>query len=295
MFRIIVYLRVFDLQHIGEPGITRCSKICQMNLEKELSDRDLTQEKLFSLYEVALSERFPTAEIETHPPESFQVKLPGKEIFTIYIKNLWLTVRRQTAEGRIKVFENHLHSIQTTFAADKKPNPRREDIVPIIKDSEYLSFAGEGKSLMREHLAGDIWIIYALDLPDSIVTLKPEIVQELGLTPAELQGLACSNLRRILPEVKQHGSGPWYLLTAGGDYVASILLLDEVWAELEESVDGDIVAAAPSRDILLVTGSRSKKGLEYVRLKAREIAGTGDHVISQTLLRRSAGSWKVFE
>jgi uncharacterized protein YtpQ (UPF0354 family) len=265
-----------------------------VNLADVLSDPKLTQEKLFSLYEAALKESFPMATINSYPPEKFEVSVPNRETFTIYMANLWVRIKDAPTEDRVEIFEYHLRAM-TGVLATKQPEPRKEDIVPMIKDDRYLEFPGKKTSIVHEHLAGDIWIVYGLDSPDSIKSLMQESVEQLGLNPSDLRPLACDNLRRILPEIKLHGSGPSYLLTAGGDYVASILLLDEVWAVLEERVDGDFVAAVPSRDVLLFTGSRSKEGLEYLRRKAREIEQTGDHVISQTLLRRTQGTWKVFD
>lgn len=265
-----------------------------MNLEQVLSDRGLTEEKLFSLYEAALREAFPAAKIDAQPPESVQVTMPGRQTFTLYAKNLWLKLRNQTTEDRIKTFEYYLRSVRTTFV-ESQPEPKRENVVPMIKDSRYFSNVGGSTRLIREHLAGDIWIVYALDLPDSMKTLNAETMQQLGLTIAELRPLACENLRHILPEIEYHHSDSWCLITAGGDYVASILLLDEVWEEIEGTVDGDIVVAVPSRDVLLFTGSRSKEGIQYLRYQARDIEQYGDHVISQTLLHRTGEAWKVYE
>lgn len=56
-----------------------------MNLEKELSDRELTQEKPFSIYGAALKQAFPTAEIEGHSPDNFQVKIPGQLTFIVHL------------------------------------------------------------------------------------------------------------------------------------------------------------------------------------------------------------------
>ena len=170
-----------------------------------------------------------------------------------------------------------------------------ENIIPIIKDSEYCAIVKDPSKLLREHLVGDLWIVYAADLPDSTRSLSDEERDGLGIAQDELRELSISNLLRILPEIERHGDGPWYLLTAGGDYVASILLLDHVWKQLEEEIDGDIVAVAPARDVLLYTSSKSSEGLVQIRDRARDIFAGGHHVISQTMLRRVAGEWKVFE
>ena len=83
------------------------------------------------------------------------------------------------------------------------------------------------------------------------------------------------------------------MLTAGGDYTASLLLFDDVWNTLSQSVEGDIVAAVPSRDVVLFTGARSTDGIEWIKRKAHEIHEGGDHVVSQTLFRRVSGEWKL--
>jgi len=265
-----------------------------VNLQEALGDTQLTREKLFSVFEAAIREKFAVANIEPHCPDSLDVTLMDGRNFTLYLENLWRTLQHQTTESRVNIFENHVRSVYSAFGTDTGSMVTRENIVPTIKDSEYFSVGGDW-NLVREHLVGDIWILYSLDLPHSILTLRKETFQSLGMSMSDLRALACENLRRILPDIEQHGSGPWYLITAGRDYVASILLLDEVWTESEGSVEGDIVAAVPSRDVLLVTGSRSKEGIEHVRRRVREIHETGDHLISQTLFRRTAGTWKVFE
>jgi hypothetical protein len=53
--------------------------------------------------------------------------------------------------------------------------------------------------------------------------------------------------------------------------VASILLFDDVWAQLEESSDSDIVAVAPSRDVLLFTGSNQSKRFKRSNERRRDL------------------------
>ena len=54
-------------------------------------------------------------------------------------------------------------------------------------------------------------------------------------------------------------------MSAGGNYEASLLLIDDIWSSGQVKVNGDIVVAIPTRDVLLVTGSRNRSGLKRVR------------------------------
>jgi uncharacterized protein YtpQ (UPF0354 family) len=122
--------------------------------------------------------------------------------------------------------------------------------------------------------------------------LTADQAKPLARTPAELRGLAVTNLRRILKGVQSRGDGTVIMLTAGGSYEASLLLLDELWSKQARVVDGDVVASVPNRDVLLFTGSRSAAGIAKIcEMMAR--AGERQYAISRTLLVRRAGRWQV--
>ena len=148
-----------------------------------------------------------------------------------------------------------------------------------------------------EHLCGDLWIVYAEDLPDRTSSLKKDRLQSAGIADDELLNLAKDNLRRILPPAQRHGDGPWYMVTAGGDYTASLLLFDGLWDDLADSVEGDVVAVAPSRDVLLYTGSPEFRRRVSQRSGSvlLEILATGNYLISETLIMRVVGRWEVFK
>lgn len=266
-----------------------------MPLKEELENASLTRDHFFSLCIEEIKTRFAPQKIESDGAGKLQiVSAQGKEL-TLYLHNLWIQCRKR-AGTRGEVFERHFAAIAALMDPDADPPVTKQNVVAIIKDEEYVAgFHNQKDPTVREHLVADLWIVYALDSPKLTTSLGESQMKALKIAPEELRSLALTNLRNILPETEQHGDGPWYMLTAGGDYTASLLLFDDLWSELQESVEGDIVVAVPARDVVLFTGSRSQQGMEMVRHKAREIVEGGDHVISQTLLRRIAGKWSVFE
>jgi len=266
-----------------------------MSLKEELENASLTRDYFFSLCIEEIKTRFAPRKIDSDGAGKLEiVSAQGKE-FTLFLNNLWIQCRK-SAGTRSEVFERHFAAIAAIMGPDQDPPVTKQNVVAIIKDQEYVAAFGDLKDpAVREHLVADLWIVYALDLPKLTKSLGESKMKELKIAPEELRSLALTNLRNILPETEQHGDGPWYMLTAGGDYTASLLLFDDLWSELQESVEGDIVVAVPARDVVFFTGSGSQQGIEMVRHKAREIVEGGDHVISQTLLRRSLGKWSVFE
>jgi uncharacterized protein YtpQ (UPF0354 family) len=59
-------------------------------------------------------------------------------------------------------------------------------------------------------------------------------------------------------------------------------------------VKGDIVVAVPARDVVLVTGSHNRKGLQVVRAMAADLAAKGPHRLTTALFVYRDGRFKRF-
>lgn len=261
-----------------------------------LGKNDLTHTEFCSVCADALRDLFKDATIEQGDSmEELRVRRDSGDSITIFLSNLWTKVR-SLPDGRAEEIERFLGAM--VKAANAKPAADRDAIVPMIKDEAYLkeilSDFTDDKLTVTEHLAADLWIVYAFDTPEAMLTMQKKHLRELELKTQELRPLAIENLRRILPPIMQHGDGPVYLLTAGADYVASLLLFDDVWDEIQDTIEGDIVAAVPSRDTLLFTDSTSKEGIEELRSSITSITNSGGYLVSSTMFRRTADGWKPF-
>jgi hypothetical protein len=252
---------------------------------------EVTRESFFLLYSRLLELRCGARELRYEEPDTLSWKTVEGTEHKLYLENLWIQTRGDLAEGS-EVIERYV-SVASEFG--KGVAATRGAVVPLVKDQTYIDFLGGGTSVPIEHLAADLWIVYAVDRDTNITTLSEKEMVALELTREDLRDLATENLRNILPPVECHGGGPWFLLTAGGDYVASLLLLDSVWEFAAREVKGEVVAVAPTRDVVLFTNSDSDEGLSEIRRRAKELASTSDHVVSATLLRRIGNGWVAFD
>jgi uncharacterized protein YtpQ (UPF0354 family) len=252
---------------------------------------DLTRETFFLLFVRLIHGRFPGIHAEFKGEDWIFVRSEDGKDVDVFLSNLWIEFSNNREEG-LETVERYLRIMMRP--EDDEREGSVEDIVPIVKDKTYVEFLKENALDTAVHLAGDLWIVYAFDLPDSVTALTRASLDRLNTNKEKVRSTALGNLRRILPDVERHGEGPWYLLTAGSVYAASLLLLDEIWDELQELVEGDIVAVAPSRDVLMFTGSASNEGIRQIRERADQTFTTGNYLVSRTLLRRAEGSWVVF-
>jgi uncharacterized protein YtpQ (UPF0354 family) len=199
--------------------------------------------------------------------------------------------------------------VETYVAALTAPKPPsgavpgkldRTRIVPLIKDRQWLVDNHRGykaRGIDAEHLYedfnSDLVVVYAEDSANRLRYLMTS--EDLGIDRRELRKLAVANLGRVPPKIELRNHDDEYaLIAAGGDYEASLLLLDDIWTGGQIKVNGDIVVAVPSKDVLLVTGSRSRKGLAAVRKLAAEFAAQERYRLTETLFVYRKGRFVKF-
>jgi uncharacterized protein YtpQ (UPF0354 family) len=179
----------------------------------------------------------------------------------------------------------------------------RTRIVPVIKDRPWLeetrqALLSRGVKVLPEHVyedfSPDLIILYAEDSPKNIRYLGPKDLELAKIERSELRALACENLKRLLPKIERHGTNGLYMITAGGDYEASLLVLDSIWGGGQMDVSGDVVVAVPTRDLLLVTGTQNEQGIAIVRQKVREASTGGSYRLTQKLFVYRNGRFAEF-
>lgn len=179
----------------------------------------------------------------------------------------------------------------------------RTRIVPVIKDRLWLEEtrktlltrgAKEVPENVYEDFSPDLVIVYAEDSPKNIRYLRPKDLELAKVQKPELRALACANLQRLLPKIERQGTNGLYMITAGGDYEASLILLDSIWSGAQMDVKGEVVVAVPTRDLLLVTGSQDAQGLEKMRQIVKEASAKGAYRLTQKLFVYRSGRFSEF-
>ena len=260
-------------------------------LAEKLNAFDLTREQFDLLFSLLLKQDWGATELAVDPRGGFSFLLPGQTgLQFLFTENVWV-LAQQEVESRFECVMAFLDKVLTPISDAISTS----QIVAIIRAADWLAVGDAEGVLFKDHLVGDLWVIYAVDRPDTTITLSESNLAQIGLHRDELRPTAVTNLQRLLPEIECHGEGPWFSLVADGCYEASLLLLDSLWDRLEGQVDGDLIAAIPARDTLIFTGAKSLEGLSILRNTAKAIYAQGDHVVSDLLLRRVHGTWKLYE
>jgi uncharacterized protein YtpQ (UPF0354 family) len=177
--------------------------------------------------------------------------------------------------------------IAATLTDTEPPGARKLNggrIVPVIKDRAWLEAARstleKGRDLLHEDYNDELVVVYGVDTASRTRYLMSD--DDIG-DRTDMRAHAVANLAALLPEVEMRNAENLSLISAGGDYEASLLLFNSIWRSGQIKVDGEIVVAIPAKDILMVTGSKNRKGIAAVRKLAAEYAAQSRYSITDTL------------
>jgi uncharacterized protein YtpQ (UPF0354 family) len=215
--------------------------------------------------------------IETIEDFHLKVTRPSGKHFNSFLNNAY-DIYKQDPKTKLEVIQKFVVAALETEELAEGVDRRR--IVPVIKDRAYLE--ASRKEMVRrsdmkniedrvyEDFNSELIIFYAEDSPKNIRYLTVDALEEAKIARRELRALAAENLERLLPKIERRGGDGVYMVTAGGDYEASLLVLESIWTDGEMRVRGDFVVAIPTRDLLLVTGSEHQEGIQKLRWIAQQ-------------------------
>ena len=127
------------------------------------------------------------------------------------------------------------------------------------------------------------------DMPDSMKPISNRELDTWGVTFYEVLESARENLRHVQPQIIGPQEGPGtYVFTTNDGYDSSRLVLLDLVRQFE--VDGDYIAMAPGREMLIVTGSEDAAGLEAMIALAKK-AFDQPRTVSGAALRLDGDEW----
>jgi uncharacterized protein YtpQ (UPF0354 family) len=246
---------------------------------KPVSSEEFTQEFISRLKAAV-----PGATITLQAPREVHVRDANGKEYIAFLDNAYASYARDPAARR-ELLRRHVAAGLEGLRQGAPLDPSR--IVPIVKDRKWLVEIQRGVKDPRGNVYDDfndeLVIVYAEDFPSTIRYLTPGTLQESGFARKQLRDLAVHNLRLLLREPELRTGPLVSTIFVGGDYEASLLLFDNLWSTGRIKVDGEIVVAVPSRELLMFTGSRNAAGVARLRELATQAVRESSYRLTDTL------------
>ncbi len=250
-------------------------------------------------FAAALTEAIPTVKVSVAGDLQLQVRYADGKTAEVNLAKVYDAYQHDPAHLK-DVVRNYVATLLPLAQAQPAAQTvDRSRIVPIVKSRQWFAHTQDllkssGKTLQYSDspLGPALVVVYAEDGATAVryVTSSDDVGDR-----AKLYDLALTNLERLLPKVEARaGADGIFLVSAGGEYEASLLLFDGLWSGGQFKVDGDIVAAVPAKDALIVTGSHNAAGLARLREVAADLA-KGPYALTAALLVYRGGKFVVFD
>lgn len=201
-------------------------------------------------------------------------------------------------ENKDSKLDSKLHSIYPYF---KQMLPAEEnEIVETIPDD--LSQVDKRKvysvpemNIIIQNVCDDLSYMYVYDNGSGLEILQDSDLMELNISKDELHEIAMANFRQLISQklnAQNNGEAFWFILD--GNLEAGLVLVDEIWDQVEAHLNEEIVICVPSRDVIIATGKSNENIIADFTEKAIDILTNGDHPLSYNWFIRENKEWKVF-
>lgn len=264
------------------------------------SAAELTRKQLTDEYVAAVHAAYPTATVTVVAPLQVKVKGAAGGEGTAFLDNLYAEISRNPSRKQ-DLLQRHVASIAQIMKSDaERESVASESIVPLVKDRGWLkdmrSAGTGGKPLefVYEPLNEDLLVVYGEDTPSSIQYFVSSVFEKTGIDRKDLRALAVKNLHRILDGVDLIRIEGVNSLTTGGDFDASLLLIDEVWNKENLQVKGEIVVAIPARNMLLFADSADAQAVDALARLAKRVESEDSYSLTAQLFVRRDGTFQRY-
>jgi len=257
----------------------------------------LTEKEFTKVYFDSLSKRLPAVKFVINSDLTITSTNGDKDLLH-HLDNAFISYKAEP--DSIKEVINRYIAASMDLYSDEKPIVI-ESILPVIKPSEYLeqinSLNKDGNTfpMITEKYNEQLIIAYAEDSKNSIKYLTEEDFKTLSISRDSLKVIALRNFDKIIPNIERRGDNGIYMITAGGDYEASLVLLTSIWTKEFFPVDGDIIVAIPNRDMLMITGSNNKEGIEKIKRIVDDSYKTGNYPVSEHLFKWTGKKFEKYD
>jgi uncharacterized protein YtpQ (UPF0354 family) len=236
------------------------------------------------------------------PGRIFVVTHGGTEI-DIYLDNLIKLMDGPRAEREARLADFEAYSYETLAELDMPPAPTLENLMPIVRPRGFvdglLAAAAEvgdpTAAPVHVPLAGDLYVVLAFDTPSSIGVTSESALEALGLDGAAALAQARRNFADYAAQtlVWEEEQG-LRIAVLDTNYESSLLLLDDVWRELETEMGGPLAVAVPSRGLLVVGRADDPEHMDILEGLAFE-APFNPYPLSARVFVRRGGRWEALE
>lgn len=261
----------------------------------------MNEDDFSKLFKNSLQKAIPDAEITINETLSIKARLKD-QVQILKLDNVYRNYKKdpsslnEVIDNYVNFFVNNINS-SNQFQANK--------IMPVIRTVENLNDIKLQIQKLKKDKALDsmiydkyneqLIVAYVEDLGSRVRFINSDDLKKANVERKDLWEFSVNNLRKTLTDVKKVGENGSYELTSCDNYESSTILLKEYWDKSKFDIDGDFVVAIPNHNIIYITGTNNKKGIEDVKAKTKESYATVGHPLSPYIFKWNGKKFEKYE
>ena len=242
---------------------------------------------------------------QLYPDPQLQISDDGISFIDAAGRRQYLAL--DNAWARVRAGETNIVEHFCRLSEPSESNVSAEAIFPLLKaagtaDAFFAQATqiakrdgGTSEPLVSVSFAPGVECLFVRDLPNGMTFLTRAQLLAAGLDERDLPAHAARQLSRSLTTVLRVEVAPGvHMLACGGNYETALLLLPEIWSELDPMLSSERVVAIPNRDLLFVTSSDNDQGIAWMRQQAASSADRS-YPITRELFCWNGSSYQLLE
>lgn len=169
--------------------------------------------------------------------------------------------------------------------------PDAERLVPLVRSRDYVeALKGDGVEIDAEPVAGDLFLLYGFDNPDSVAAATGEEIASLGLQDHRAKALA-NLLAAMNGSMYEDGEGEIVMFSIENSppLASGLLILEDFWERVQPRFPGGALAINPRRDQIFLIDKRSPDALGLARRMIDATFADGFNLQSRGIFERVDG------
>jgi uncharacterized protein YtpQ (UPF0354 family) len=250
----------------------------------------------------AIEELHPGTDVRILAPLKLQVQPPGgAKTGELDLRPLFEAVGPIPGSRAVETERYLRHELALRHPLQGNRPIALAHVTPLVRTWDFLARSREnGPEPWSRPLAGPLVICLAEDRGDSLAYLTRDQILRLGGTEEATYRVALNNLAALPQKPKRVSIGQVQALEWAAGEPAPLLLRDDLWTAAATGLPGQVIAAVPSRDLLLYTSTQTPGGREALQqlvrqMAAQEKAPSSRELSRNLLLRGENGAWTVLE
>jgi uncharacterized protein YtpQ (UPF0354 family) len=165
----------------------------------------------------------------------------------------------------------------------------------VFEDSPKPVILSRDDSPVLRPLSDDLCVAYLVNEGGAYHYVQNRHLDQDGISEADLHEIGLRNLAAHASQgnLQVQPYENIYAVFMGGDFEASLILLDDLWdRHFRQCVSGEYAVALPARDILAFCDRTSATGLAELGQLIQRIYPTGDHLLSNQIYVRHQNQWQ---